>query len=147
MPAERTERSLLRRVFEPDVASVAAARHHLDEFLSDVPDETRAVAVLLVSELATNVIRHAATPFSVYAQLRPSTVRVEVADGSRAPPVVQRPGPETPTGRGMMLVSRLAANWGTAPLPNGKVVWFELPLVQAEPLDQPGDLEHPPNDR
>lgn len=84
MPAERTERSLLRRVFEPDVASVAAARHHLDEFLSDAPDETGALATLL---------------------------------------------------------------GGTARLPDGKVVWFELPLVQAEPLDQPGDLEHPPNDR
>ena len=134
MSADRMARTLSPRVFQPEVASITAARHHLIEFLHDVPEETRALAELLVSELATNVVRHAATPFSVCAQLTPLTLRVEVTDGTRPVPVVQRPGPEDRTGRGVMLVSHLAESWGTSPLPNGKVVWFELLRVQAERL-------------
>jgi anti-sigma regulatory factor (Ser/Thr protein kinase) len=134
MSADRMERTLSPRVFQPEVASVTAARHHLIEFLYDVPEGTRALAELLVSELATNVVRHAATPFSVRAHVTPLTVRVEVTDGTRPVPVVERPGPEDRTGRGTLLVSQVAESWGTAPLPDGKVVWFELLRMQAEPL-------------
>lgn len=53
-------------------------------------------------------------------------MRVEIADGSDEPPVVQQPDPWASGGRGLMLVEALADRWGYEPLPHGKVVWFEL---------------------
>ena len=31
-----------------------------------------------------------------------------------------------------MLVSELADSWGTDPIPDGKLVWFELSLIHPE---------------
>jgi hypothetical protein len=58
-----------------------------------------------------------------------------VADGVEVSPVRKRYGPEAATGRGLLLIERMAAAWGTEPSgagppgtpgPPGKVVWFEL---------------------
>ena len=127
MAADRPVRSLSPAVFEPEVASVTQSRRRLIDFLYDVPDEVRYVAALLVSELTTNVIRHARTPFSLRADRGPSGVRVEVADDNPSPPVVLHPESSEETGRGMLLISELADNWGTEQTPgDGKTVWFEL---------------------
>jgi hypothetical protein len=32
----------------------------------------------------------------------------------------------------MLLVSQLADNWGTEPIPDGKLVWFELSLAKPQ---------------
>jgi anti-sigma regulatory factor (Ser/Thr protein kinase) len=98
------------------------------EFLYDVAEEIRALAGLLLSELVTNAIQHAGTHFSLCAELTPSNLRVEVADGATDLPVVLNPEPDAPSGRGMLLVSRMASNWGVEPIPDGKLVWFELAL-------------------
>jgi anti-sigma regulatory factor (Ser/Thr protein kinase) len=129
MAADRPVRSLPPGSFEPEVASVTQCRHRLIGFLYDVPDEVRYVAALLVSELASNAIRHAHSPFLLRAERTPSGVRVEVADENPSPPVVLQPQPWETTGRGMLLVSGLADNWGTEQTPgDGKTVWFELAL-------------------
>jgi len=114
------------------VTSVTQARRRLTEFLFDVPEEVRQLAALLVSELTSNVVRHAGTPFTLCADVTAFNVRVEVADGTVDPPVVLTPQPSEQGGRGMLLVSRLAENWGTEPIPDGKLVWFQLSLVQPE---------------
>jgi hypothetical protein len=98
------------------------------EFLSDVGDEIRGVAVLLLSELVSNVVQHALTHFSMCADLGPFRLRVEVADGSGELPVVLNPAHDAPTGRGMLLVDQMATDWGAEPIPDGKLVWFELAL-------------------
>ena len=85
-------------------------------------------AALLVSELTTNVVRHARTPFALCADVTSSRLRVEVADGSREPPMVKAPVPGEEGGRGMSIVSYCADNWGTEPIADGKLVWFELSL-------------------
>jgi hypothetical protein len=59
----------------------------------------------------------------------PLGVRVEVADGTRDPPVVKTSAPGELGGRGMLIVNHFADNWGTEPIPDGKLVWFELSLV------------------
>jgi len=130
MAADRPERSLPPAKFPAEPASITAARHRLEDFLYDVPVDVRNLAALLASELTTNVILHAHTPFSLCADVTPFGLRVEVADGNRDPPVVMHPGPTTEGGRGMMLVSELADNWGAEPIPDGKLVWFELSLVK-----------------
>ena len=86
------------------------------------------VGLLLVSELATNAVRHARTEFAV--EVRPTTtgVRVAVTDDNpgrpRAPVVL--PGPDAEGGRGLAIVGRLADRWGVEGDPPGKTVWFEV---------------------
>ena len=115
------------RTFPAATESVAEARRDLRALLSGaVPDEEVEVAVLLVSELASNAVRHARSPFTVSAVHHASTVRVEVEDASAQLPEVQRPSPDATTGRGMLLVDALAATWGSESTAGGKRVWFEL---------------------
>jgi anti-sigma regulatory factor (Ser/Thr protein kinase) len=140
MAADRPERSLPPAKFPPEPASITVARHRLEDFLYDVPMDVRNVAALLASELASNVILHAHTHFSLCADVTPFGLRVEVADGNSNLPVVMHPEPTEPGGRGMMLVSELADSWGTQPIPDGKLVWFELSLGKSQDLSQGGDL-------
>jgi anti-sigma regulatory factor (Ser/Thr protein kinase) len=82
-------------------------------------------AQIVISELATNAIRHARSGFSVAVRLTGSGVRLAVRDASRAEPEVRRVRGE-PTGRGMLIVSALATHWGVEVAPDGKTVWVEL---------------------
>ncbi len=85
-------------------------------------------ALLLVSELATNAVRHAITPFEVVVDLRGGSLRVEVIDHDGAhPPRVGNPTSQDSSGRGLQIVRDLATRWGTAELDDGhKSVWFTL---------------------
>jgi two-component sensor histidine kinase len=121
-----TVREVSSDVFRPEVVSVRAARRFLQENLADVSDEMRDTAVLLVSELATNSVRHAATSFSVSLLVGDSSVRVEVADRDATLPVPQVTTRRDVDGRGLAIVAKLAADWGVEPARGGKVVWFTL---------------------
>jgi anti-sigma regulatory factor (Ser/Thr protein kinase) len=81
--------------------------------------------VLLVSELATNAVLHARTPFTV--EIAPTPVlRVEVHDGDPRLPHPRDYGVEAASGRGLHLVEALAASSGADRNASGKAVWFEL---------------------
>jgi MEDS: MEthanogen/methylotroph, DcmR Sensory domain/Histidine kinase-like ATPase domain len=82
-------------------------------------------AQLVISELATNAIRHARSGFSVAVRRTGSGVRLTVRDASPAEPIVRR-DPGEPGGRGMLIVSLLATGWGVEAGPEGKTVWVEL---------------------
>ncbi|MFL6136475.1 MAG: GAF domain-containing protein [Frankiaceae bacterium] len=85
-------------------------------------------AVLLVSELVTNAVRHAGTALRL-AVLRPSPGRVRIEVTDHAPHAPLRPlAVETSAegGRGLFLVQALAAGWGSEITGTGKTVWFEL---------------------
>jgi anti-sigma regulatory factor (Ser/Thr protein kinase) len=124
---DREPRSLRTDPFPSEPRSVTAARHGLLQFLNgDVPRKQAQIAALLVSELAANAVQHARSAFTVCAELTGLGLRVEVADGASDAPVVRNPSMREVGGRGMLVVSRLADRWGTQPLPDGKIVWFEL---------------------
>jgi hypothetical protein len=53
-------------------------------------------------------------------------VRVGVADGSNTAPRLRDYGPDAVTGRGMVLVDRIARRWGVDVDKSGKCVWFEI---------------------
>jgi anti-sigma regulatory factor (Ser/Thr protein kinase) len=89
--------------------------------------ECAETAGLLVSELVTNAVNHATRPIGLRL-LRTTTLQCEVSDDDPGAPVLHRPEPLDDAGRGLYLVSRLAARWGVSRLPTGKVVWFELTL-------------------
>ncbi|MET8447267.1 ATP-binding protein [Streptomyces sp. NPDC005209] len=103
----------------------AAVRRHLEEWglaeQSDVAD----VAELLVSELATNALRHAASRFRLTLSASHGVLRCEVGDADRrAPRLIDAGAGES--GRGMALVNALAQRWGCHEEGPGKTVWFEL---------------------
>ena len=84
------------------------------------------VTELLADELVANVVVHVGQPMTVRAIRTSTRIRVEVDDPSPEPPVLQRPGPETTRGRGIMLLDALSTEWGTDLRDTGKTVWFEL---------------------
>jgi serine phosphatase RsbU (regulator of sigma subunit)/anti-sigma regulatory factor (Ser/Thr protein kinase) len=95
--------------------------------------ELRDMAKLLVSELVTNSVVHAASgvELEVEADNDPETgyrVTVRVRDADTGP-LVMRAGGGTELdegGRGLLLVDRLAQAWGTEHHAGRKTVWFRL---------------------
>lgn len=114
-----------------ELSSVPAARRFVRTHLSNWNlDEVADLAQLVASELVTNAITHANSPCQLRLSLRSSTMRVEVRDEGAGTPEPRVPSEVGESGRGMHLISALAAAWGTELLPRGgKVVWAELPLV------------------
>ena len=54
---------------------------------------------------------------------------VEVFDPDLRLPRIRNAGETDEGGRGLYLVDQIAARWGSRPTPDGKAVWFELPLT------------------
>ena len=84
-------------------------------------------AASLVSELATNAVIHARTPFTLVVSRIEDAVRVSVHDGSAVLPRRRAYGLDAATGRGLRLMSTMSSDWGIDAEAGGKVVWFELP--------------------
>ncbi|MFI1930819.1 ATP-binding protein [Streptomyces sp. NPDC020330] len=87
-------------------------------------------AALLVSELATNALLHGAIRgrlFRVRLTLTATALRIAVSDprGERLPSL-RRPGADDCYGRGLLIVARLADDWGVEPRTVGKTVYAEL---------------------
>lgn len=117
--------------------SVSAARRFVRHALTEhgVKPGTCDVMVSLVSELATNVVRHAKTdeyPMMLISVLRYGPVlRLEVHDVDEHHPQPQTPTDKDETGRGLAVVAGLATKWGTVPTPAGKYVFCELPIDES----------------
>lgn len=104
----------------------------LEELVSAQEGDLVETALLLVSELATNAVLHARTPFRIVIDVDAGCVRVEVHDGSPVLPA-RRPYTVTAsTGRGIAIVHDLAAEDGAERVGGGKVVWFELSRAGAD---------------
>jgi anti-sigma regulatory factor (Ser/Thr protein kinase) len=90
--------------------------------------ELTETALLLVSELATNAIRHGTPPVRLSLRLERNRLRVEVTDSSPALPELTNAEPDQTSGRGLQIVQQLAGAWGATSSPRrlGKTVWFEL---------------------
>jgi two-component sensor histidine kinase len=93
---------------------------------AELAPNMRAALELVVSELVSNAVRHAETPLTLRLRIGP-TIRVEVADGSAAPPVLRQPTTFELGGRGLVVVDAYADRWGHEPIHgDGKLVWAEL---------------------
>ena len=117
-----------RADYRGEPASVSAARHFVGGALAQAPRTVRERATLLVSELASNAVRHARTPFSVTVLASGGRVRVEVEDSGAGHPIRRQPRPTEPTGRGLLIVGEMSDQWGVDEHRQGKTVWFELSL-------------------
>jgi anti-sigma regulatory factor (Ser/Thr protein kinase) len=118
---------------EPDPTAPGDARRELAAELrsSGVDRATIEDACLVLSELTTNAVLHAASPFSVDVTVDDGCVHIEVIDLSPEPP--RRVAPTTTHGRGLAIVDEIALRWGSDPAGRGKVVWCDLPARRTDP--------------
>jgi anti-sigma regulatory factor (Ser/Thr protein kinase) len=118
----------VEKTFEGVAGNVSAARH----FVSATLDEEGAgdvawAAVQIVSELATNAVVHAATPFTVTVLVDVGLVRIAVTDAKPFAVATQRHFSDyTTTGRGLRLVERMSRSWGVDTSQSIKTVWCEI---------------------
>jgi sigma-B regulation protein RsbU (phosphoserine phosphatase) len=119
-----------RRVHLPaDQATPAAARRFVGSALTEVGlVELMAEAALLTTELVTNAVVHAGTDVEVDLVADRDGVTITVTDTAPERPVVPRsePSAATPRGRGLLILSRVATQWGTTYDAGRKAVWFQL---------------------
>lgn len=142
-PVRRT----MLTVAQAEPARIATARQHLRDLLHDWPgEEQRDAAVLLLSEMLTNVLVHTDTDALLVAEVAGEPgerrIRVEVTDNGDDLPHKRRPGEMASSGRGLMLVELLADAWGVAPRGEGKSIWYEL-YESAAPVDGAGPASGP----
>ncbi|WP_329366806.1 SpoIIE family protein phosphatase [Streptomyces sp. NBC_00669] len=118
-------------VSQSDPGQIRSAREDIRSLLHDwtSPDQFES-AVLLVSELITNVLVHTDDDAVLIAEVigMPGTrrLRVEVADRSDDMPHPRSPGELASSGRGLFLIEELADAWGVEPRGDGKSIWFDL---------------------
>ncbi|MEX2195048.1 MAG: ATP-binding protein [Thermoleophilaceae bacterium] len=112
--------------FVAEPQAVQAARHRVDEL--ELEGAARRLLTLLVSELVTNSVRHAAgSSIGLAVEIDDGMARVEVIDAGAgfAPPPAPRPGEQRPSGWGLYLVERFADRWGVS-ADGPTCVWFEI---------------------
>jgi CheY-like chemotaxis protein len=84
-------------------------------------------AMLVASELVTNAVIHARTGVELRASFANRILRLEVLDRGPGTPDPRVATSQDENGRGLLLVSALAAAWGVeSASEGGKVVWAEL---------------------
>lgn len=118
----------LQATFPNTPSSVPAVRRMVRAALGTSPEATRDRALLMVSELATNALKHGRSGFTVSVECTAEMVRVEVSDSGLGEPRLRHPSVRDPTGRGLLIVQALAYEWGVRSSPEGKVVWFTLDM-------------------
>lgn len=114
------------RHFPPEPGSVREAREFVLSSGWGKDEETNIRLAAVVSELVTNAILHAQTPFSVKVTQGRHSIRVDVSDESVQTPAARPYDSFEVTGRGLHIVEALTENWGFSTNPGGKTVWFEL---------------------
>ena len=119
-----------QRAFSNTPAAVARARRFVALQLADVPKDVVDEVEIMVSELATNCVRHTVTDFTVSVERTEHELLVEVTDSGGGMPTVRRPEPSEPSGRGLRIVQELADSFGVRELRGtpGKTVWFVVGL-------------------
>ncbi|MGW5613697.1 ATP-binding SpoIIE family protein phosphatase [Streptomyces sp. NPDC003877] len=128
--APPVRRSVLT-VAQAEPERIAVARQQQRELLHDwaSPDQVDS-AVLLLSELLTNVLVHtdsdALLVTEVTGEVGERRLRIEVTDAGDDLPHKRRPGELASSGRGLVLIELLAHAWGVDPRGEGKSIWFEL---------------------
>jgi anti-sigma regulatory factor (Ser/Thr protein kinase) len=128
-PLSPSVRRTALTVAQAEPERISGARQQLREMLHDwASADQRDSAVLLVSEMLTNVLVHTDTDALLVAEVTGGTddrrMRIEVTDASDDLPHRRHPGELASSGRGLVLVEFLADSWGVDPRGEGKSIWF-----------------------
>ncbi|MEU2066614.1 ATP-binding SpoIIE family protein phosphatase [Streptomyces anulatus] len=137
---ETPPRRSVMTIAQAEPERISVGRQLVRELLHDWSDPEQVdSAVLMVSEMATNVLVHtdgdALMAAEISGERGERRLRVEVADASDELPHKRRPGEMASSGRGLVLMEMLADAWGVDPRGEGKSIWFEL-----YESDEPGEL-------
>ncbi|NBM18510.1 SpoIIE family protein phosphatase [Streptomyces sp. GC420] len=130
-PSGYPVRRTVLTVAQAEPERIAGARQQVREMLHDWADEDQTdSAVLMVSEMVTNVLVHTDGDALLVAEVTGERgvrrLRVDVADSSDELPHKRQPGEMASSGRGLLLMEMLAHAWGVDPRGEGKSIWFEL---------------------
>lgn len=113
-----------------NVDAPGTARAFIHAHSAHLPPHVIDDALILVTELVSNAVLHGRPSVTLQVRIEPPGIGVAVTDDGDAfaltPP--SPPDPRSTSGRGLLIVDRLASRWGieqSEPLP-GKTVWFEL---------------------
>ncbi|MBK0373210.1 ATP-binding protein [Streptomyces sp. RB110-1] len=121
-------------------ASVPGARHAVRDLLgrqgAPIEEDVLQGLLLIVSELVTNAVKHAALlspELAVEVAIAADRVRVSVEDGHPYRPTALETDSAQTGGRGLLLVKVVTAEAGGAcdvehTASGGKIIWAELPL-------------------
>ena len=118
-PAERAA-GVARQVTRETLAAWRVA--HLEE-----------TAVLLISELVTNAVRHARPgrlAMALSLEAAGAWLRIEVHDADARAPRQRTPAGLDESGFGLLLIEALSGKWGVRHTATGKAVWAELDARQ-----------------
>ncbi|MGW7436048.1 ATP-binding protein [Streptomyces sp. NPDC054849] len=108
--------------------------HRLDTWGHPYTSPANETLTLIAAELTANAVRHGHVPgrdFHLRLTGTRETLRIEVTDTrtERLPLLSHREPPgNAESGRGLLIVARLASRWAISPRTNapGKTVWAEL---------------------
>lgn len=119
--------------------AVTAARLALSDLDNHLDASVAFDVRLLVSELVTNSVQHAAVgeddSITLVVQINEQRVRVDVRDqgpGFKQP--ATSPAPEADAGWGLFLVEQLADTWGVDT--GARSVWFEIARTRSGDTSQ-----------
>jgi anti-sigma regulatory factor (Ser/Thr protein kinase) len=111
--------------------AAAEARRAVDRLAAHLQPDVLEDVRFLVNELVTNGVKYGAGPIEFRAEVSMKSVRVEVVDaGGGFAPLVEVPGTEQTSGRGLYLVDQIADRWGVVGQ-TGTQVWFEIDCVRS----------------
>jgi anti-sigma regulatory factor (Ser/Thr protein kinase) len=133
------------RTFPSTPQSIVRARRFAAEKLAGIDHELADSIAVMVSELVTNSVRHAASEFTVAIERDDEHIRVAVSDLGEQRPSLRNPEPTEQSGRGLQIVNALSDDWGVAATPGrtGKTVWFVVELRPQHGVAAAGDSDEP----
>ena len=118
------------RTYPANESQIPVSRDAAGDTVADHPTFDAHTALLLLSELATNAVKHSRSPAFTVAMALTSRGRllVAVVDGGHgeSKPHLREAGLADDGGRGLLLVEAFAHRWGAVREDGGMMVWFEL---------------------
>ena len=110
----------------PHPQAVATARRFVASVFGEQLDESRRRDLeVMVSEIVTNGVLHAATTMELVVSAYDDVVRVELVDHAVGEPAI-RAETGADGGFGLRIVAAMARRWGVRHEIGAKAVWFEV---------------------
>jgi hypothetical protein len=136
------ERRVLRVRLSAGPAAAAHARREIGAVIRSwrIPVDPD-VAILLTSELVSNVVAHTRSRGTLAVTCADGHLRVDVYDASESLPMIVDAPADAESGRGLLLVDTLATGWGFYRTPAGKAVYFTLAFSDLAPGAGVGNLQ------